>query len=221
MPEMFVSIPVEDFTLEALMQTGSKDAVAVLCHPHPLYGGTMHNNVVSAMQLACSRLGWSTLRFNFRGVGRSGGRHAQGEGEVEDVRNVVNYLKSLGYSIFHWGGYSYGAWVLLKAVQRGLDAESFVLVSPPLDFLPFESLNIPDRPCLVTAGNDDLFCSVQALKSWLSRQTVSERNLSLEFFPLCDHFYLGREKGLTDKIFRFLDGRFNKDGDGRNREPND
>src|SRR5215510_7238151 len=94
--EEHVTFPVGDITLEGLFWTPPQTPAigAVLCHPHPLYGGEMHNNVVSALADALQQAGVATLRFNFRGVGRSGGEHGGGEAEVEDVKAAVSYLLS-------------------------------------------------------------------------------------------------------------------------------
>src|SRR5438067_4231408 len=97
--------------LEALLNAGAPDAAyaAVVCHPHPLYGGTMHNKVVFNAMKALSSFGFPVLRFNFRGAGLSEGRHDEGRGEVEDVRAAIDWLdESFGLPII-FAGFSFGA----------------------------------------------------------------------------------------------------------------
>jgi len=116
--EEHVTFPVGDITLEGLLWAPPQapSVGAVLCHPHPLYGGEMRNNVVSALAEALQRAGVATLRFNFRGVGQSGGEHGGGEAEIEDVKAAVTYLLSRqAVKTVAVAGYSFGAIVGLRA----------------------------------------------------------------------------------------------------------
>src|SRR5581483_12420564 len=112
------TFPVGGITLEGLLSipATSPQMGVVVCHPHPLYGGEMHNNVVSALIDAFQHAGFATLRFNFRGVGRSGGSHGQGVTEVEDVKAAVSYLLSRQpVQTVVVAGYSFGSMVGLQA----------------------------------------------------------------------------------------------------------
>ena len=208
MAEEPVMIPVGDgkIALEALFEEGRIGRNAVLCHPHPLYGGNMHNNVVQTAREAFAALGWGTLRFNFRGVGASGGSAAQGQKDALDLIAVSAYLKANSPGHIDLAAYSYGAWAALEAVRRGFSPDSFILVSPPLDFMSFEELEVPDVPGLVTIGNQDDFCSVQSLRKWLSIRPNAR--VTLEILPYTDHFYWGTERELSEKITAFLQQNF-------------
>ncbi len=207
MAEVPLTLKLEDVELEALYEKGNGRDAVLLCHPHPLYGGSMENNVVMALQEIFAERGWGTLRFNFRGVGRSTGDYGYGESEAADLLGVAGYLSSHGVSVLHAAGYSFGAWVLLKAVQLGLQPESLVLASPPVDFLPFEDLRVPSKPSLFTLGTSDQFCTVDSLRAWLL-DAAPEDDVHVEFLTHCDHFYWGCEDTLSRHVSAFLDARF-------------
>lgn len=209
MSEISSMIPAGRIFLEAsyMEGRGSASEGVILCHPHPLYGGSMDNNVISTLQDTLSRWGWGTIRFNFRGVGRSGGAYGDGEGEVEDVMAVATYLeKEKGKKILHIAGYSFGAWIALKAIARGIEAGCVILVSPPMDFLDFGLLRLPQKPCLITVGDRDSFCALGTLRAWLEQQQTN----ALDFQTLagCDHFYWNQEELLSVRVSEFLGKHF-------------
>lgn len=204
MAEVSVAIPVGKIMLEALFHSGNLSDAAIICHPHPLYGGSMDNNVVSVLQAVLEEWGWGTLRFNFRGVGGSGGRHEEGLGEVDDVLGVAAYLAARGVKTIHLAAYSYGVWIGLGAIRKGLRAASALLISPPLDFLDFSGLRLPDVPCLITAGDRDSFCATGSLKSWLALQTVESDRLNVHILVGCDHFYWNHDELLSARVREFL-----------------
>ncbi|GLI34029.1 alpha/beta hydrolase [Desulforhabdus amnigena] len=219
MSEKFVKISAGNILLEAFYDRGRGEDAAVLHHPLPLYGGSMDNNVVLALQKVLSGWGWSTLRFNFRSVGRSGGNFNEKEGDVEDALAAAAYLRGQGHEAVHLAGYSYGAWIVLKAIQKGLDASSLVLVSPPLDFLDFKGLELPSKPCLITLGENDDFCSVASLEKWLKDQPGAANFVSRSILPQCDHFYWGVESRLSLEVKDFLQAHFHSSASEKSREP--
>ncbi len=200
MAEERVKIAVQngEAFLEGLWEEGAKGRNVVLCHPHPLYGGDMHNEVVQVMRRTFAMLGWTTLRFNFRAGGA-----AQGKRDALDLLDVATFLHSRSAGPIDLAGYSYGAWAAMEAVQAGLCPDSLVLIAPPLDFLSFEGLKPLEAPTLITLGESDEFCSQAALSSWLS--TGPHPNLQVEILPSVDHFYRGAERDLSEKIKVFLD----------------
>lgn len=206
MQEQSVRIPVNSgrITLEGLFHEGNLLRSVILCHPHPLFGGNMDNNVVIAAQNAFAACGWSTLRFNFRGVGRSEGRSGQEETAGEDVLAAAEYLRTQRPGTkLDVVGYSYGAWAVLQAVRHGLVPELLCLFSPPLDFMSFAELVLPDNPVLLTLGNQDDFCSVESLRKWLSGQQA-QNHVTLRIIPYCDHFYREFGQELRTAIIDFL-----------------
>lgn len=204
MPETEISISSGDITLEARLDDAAGVDMVVLCHPHPLYGGNMDNNVVWTLKKTLRAFGWSTLRYNSRGVGRSGGFYGDGEGETQDLLAVLNYVMQKRNRILHLAGYSYGAWVGLKAVASGFSPASLILVSPPLDFISFQGLAVPHVPCLITLGTKDEFCRVSSLDDWLALLNLPGEILTVEKIPRCDHFYRGWESTLASAVETFL-----------------
>ncbi len=203
MPEIAVRIPVENgkITLEGLFQEGRNGRTAVLCHPYPPYGGNMLSTVVGTMQHAFAERGWGTLRFNFRGVGASGGATGQSDQEATDLAAIKEYLAERHPGVVDFAGYSYGAWVVLKALRLGLESGLLCLVSPPLDFLSFDGLELPGLPTLITIGEQDDFCRKASLSGWLAGQRAGA---AVEILPSCDHFYRGSETRLASTIGNFL-----------------
>jgi len=208
MSEAAMTIPCGNLFLEALFDQGHGIDAAIICHPHPLYGGSMDNNVVSALQKTLQNCGWGTLRFNFRGVGGSTGQHRGAQGDVEDLLTVFQYVQQQGKKNIHLAGYSYGAWIGLKAMKQGLQPDTAILVSPPLDFLDFKNLQPPSCPCLITVGDQDDFCTVDSLMKWISPQSGGDDRALIEILPRCDHFYWSHEKLLSEKVIGFLRGDF-------------
>jgi len=190
-----------------------------LCHPHPLYGGNMDNNVVWSLKKALRGWGWQTLRYNSRGVGESGGVYGGGEGETKDLLAVVEFAaeRCEGVSI-HLAGYSYGAWIGLKAIARGFRPNSVILVSPPLDFIGFDGLSIPEVPCLITLGTKDSFCTTKSLEEWVTMLNPPAALTTVELIPGCDHFYWGWEPSLVSKVEVFLQRHFGSKGSGITRK---
>ena len=135
-----ITISSGDLSLEGLLSRGESDRGVVISHPHPLYGGEMRNQVVGIIQEVLAGKGWTTLRFNFRGVGRSQGEYDEGVGEQEDVRAAVRYLKELGIKEIFLAGYSFGAWVNAQAALDLPEVAGSILVSPPQAMMDFSFL---------------------------------------------------------------------------------
>lgn len=206
MSEASVMIPNGSLRLETLCDEGNGVDAAVICHPHPLYGGSMDNNVVAALQKTLHDWGWGTLRFNFRGVGGSTGHHRGAQADAEDLLAVCQYAHQQGKKNLHLAGYSYGAWIGLRAMKLGLQPNTAILVSPPLDFLDFRGLAPPACPCLITVGDQDDFCTVASLRNWVASMPEGEGTAQVEILPQGDHFYCDQERLLSEKVTRFLHG---------------
>lgn len=143
-----------------------RSATIVLCHPHPQHGGTMRNKVVTIMERAMRELGLSTLRFNFRGVGDSEGQYDEGNGEVDDLLAVVDWLQKTRPSDDLWlGGFSFGAFISLKAAQN-LPVRQMITIAPPVERYGFEQLLPPNCPWLVVQGDEDDVVSAAAVEQW-------------------------------------------------------
>jgi alpha/beta superfamily hydrolase len=170
----------------------------VICHPHPLYGGDMDNPVVVRVAEVGSESGLSTLRFNFRGVGRSTGTHARGQGEQDDLRVAMDALRArvpegrpLGVA-----GYSFGAWIAAQVTGSHVPAAALCLIAPPLDMLDFGSFAGTDVDVLLVAGTRDPYCPHPAL-AVLANRLPSARIDTIEG---ADHFFFGKLFPLGEAI---------------------
>lgn len=202
MAEQNIFIASGDLKLEALLEDLPGERAVVVTHPHPLYGGEMRNNVVQTVVEAYRGRGFSTLRFNFRGVGRSQGSHDQGRGEQEDVAGALAYMASLGKKKIDLAGYSFGAWVNAQGIERFHLANRLVMVSPPVNFVDFGFLQPNSKICLVVTGSRDDIADpsmVESLVSGWGPETV------LRIIRDADHFYWGKIEELQSVIADFLD----------------
>ncbi len=177
-------------------------SAAVICHPHPLYGGTMDNNAVVAIAQTLQETGHSTLRFNFRGVGGSQGTHGGGTDEIEDVRAAIGLVcdKSEGEDCsVVLAGYSFGSWVAASALAGEGSVAHLILVAPPTSMFDFSMLADDDaeRARHFIVGERDQFCDRDALQQIFDRLPEPK---SMKIIPGADHFLFGREKALADAV---------------------
>jgi alpha/beta superfamily hydrolase len=176
---------------------------AVICHPHPLYGGDMRNNATLAIERALLRHGVAGLRFNFRGVGRSEGAHAGGEGEREDARAALAYLRAQPGLVglpSGLGGFSFGGVVALAAAADEPDLAFLVLVSPAARQPPSGVERIAAPKLIVGGGRDSAI--PPDLLAGLAAQLHPPKKLVI--VDTADHFWFAREKLLEDAIEGFL-----------------
>jgi len=199
--EETVTFTSDGFEIESRLASGDKPIGVAVSHPHPLYGGNMHNNVVTAVCRAYQEIGATTLRFNFRGVGGSRGRYADGIGEQADVRAAVKFLADMDLQQTELAGYSFGAWVNALAVTDGLKVDNMIMVSPPVAFIDFESIADLNSLKLVVTGNRDEIAPAEMVEkmypAWNPRA-------SFEVIDGADHFYGGCEQKLEEILIRNL-----------------
>ena len=131
--------------------------IAIILHPHPQFGGTMNNKVVHRMHYAFHELGFTVMRFNFRGVGRSQGTYDQGVGELSDAASALDYLQSMHNSSKHcWvAGFSFGAWIGMQLLMRRPEITGFVSVAPPANMYDFSFLAPCPNSGLIINGTAD------------------------------------------------------------------
>lgn len=201
-----VTFSAGDITLEGLFQTPAQTPTigAVLCHPHPLYGGEMHNNIVSALMTAFQQAGVATLRFNFRGVGRSSGSHGQGEAELEDVKAAVTYLLSRQpFQTVVVAGYSFGSMVGLQAGAADPRVHKLIGVAFPLGFRDPSFLLSVTKPKLLISGDHDTYSPVPDLQKLLTQMPDPK---TLVIVKGADHFFWGQEGEVATAAVEFLRG---------------
>ena len=198
----------DSVTLEALMEypafSSQPVASCLICHPHPLYGGDMNNNVVTALSRSMITDGIATLRFNFRGVGQSGGSYGEGVSEMLDVAACLNHLSSderLDSSKIILSGYSFGSWVAMKTTISDQRPSRLIMISPPLDMYDFSFLRSEKRPKLMVAGDGDFVCSLKRFEEFSDEVADPKMSVILKGH---DHFHWGTEDAITNQARQFL-----------------
>ncbi|MBX3706160.1 MAG: alpha/beta hydrolase [Pseudomonadales bacterium] len=187
-------IPSSQGHLEARLDRPTEPAgiAAVLCHPHPLYGGSLHDGVLDHAARALLGCGVSCLRFNFRGVGASDGRFDGGDGETDDLMDAVAWLRANETPRQLWlAGYSFGAHVVWQALGRGGEADRVLLVAPPVGRMAFAVRRLA-CPVDVFAGDADEFIDQQALAAW--------DGVNVHLLAGADHFFVGCGADLERRI---------------------
>jgi uncharacterized protein len=196
-----------DITLEGVLsypQKSSSCPGVVICHPHPLYGGDMNNNVVLGIKGTLQAEGFITLRFNFRGVTLSEGKYDEGKGEVDDVIAAVNFLRShtkVDQDRLFLVGYSFGAWVGLRAALTINALRAVAGIAPPCGVYDFNFLHDSKLPILLVGGDHDTFCKKKELEIIFDKISSSKKKVIL---PESDHFFSGREGEVGEEVKNFF-----------------
>jgi len=195
--------------LEALLNAGAENAshAAVVCHPHPLFGGTLHNKVVFHIMKALNSFGFPVLRFNFRGTGLSQGDHDHGIGEVDDVRAALDWLDNELHLPLIFAGFSFGAAVGLKAACADSRVKAAISVGTPVvpvaadTELPriytFDFLHDCAKPKLLVSGARDQFGLRTKLEALVRSLPEPKKLVVIEG---ADHFFEGRLRELREAI---------------------
>jgi alpha/beta superfamily hydrolase len=182
--------------IEGLLEWISEKGV-IVTHPHPLYGGDMHNPVVETTVEAFINHGFTTLRFNFRGVGGSQGSYDDGIGELRDLCNAFTFLAESGIHKIFLAGYSFGAWVNAHMSHKDATYAEMIMISPPVALMDFTFLKkIPKLKLVVSGSRDEIAPALQIKKmlpAWNPDATV-------EIIPGADHFYSGYLDALADAL---------------------
>ncbi len=180
--------------LEALLNAGDESPryAAVVTHPHPLFGGTMHNKVVFHAMKALNGFGVPVLRFNFRGVGASQGQHDNGYGEVEDVRTAIEYMKRKFERPIIFAGFSFGASTGMRAACPDNDVHAAISIGTPMRaddrVYQYRFLENCGKPKLFISGERDQFATPKQLADLVERVPEPKR---LVLIPEADHFFAG------------------------------
>jgi len=187
-------------SIEALVEvpagyTGER--CAVICHPHPLYGGTLTNKVVYITARALQERGFATLRFNFRGVGGSAGVYDDGLGETADA------IAACDYALARWprasltlAGFSFGSFVAFRvALQR--DLRELIMIAPPVRRFAFGTDDLPRVPWVVIQGDTDDVVECADVQAWVASLTTPPK---LQIIPGAEHFFHGRLNDLKAAV---------------------
>ena len=220
MPEVIINGP--EGRIEGRYQHSREPnaPIALVLHHLPTHGGTMNGKIVYALFRAFTKRGFSTLRFNFRGVGRSQGSFARGEGELSDAASALDWLQTYNQNAAGcWiGGYSFGAWIGMQLLMRRPEIDSFISVAPPASMYDFSFLApCPSSGLIVHGDADDIVSSesVQKLVNKLSHQ----RDIKIDYSLLkgANHFFTDKMEELEQVISDYLDANLERTLGPRNR----
>jgi alpha/beta superfamily hydrolase len=203
MAESRIRIDAGGIRIEGLLENFPGEKGLVMTHPHPLYGGTMHNNVVRSVVHAYGEMNYSTLRFNFRGVEGSEGQFENGIGEQEDVKAALAYMSGIGKKAIDLAGYSFGAWVNALGLTKFQDAQRLIMVSPPVSFIDFSFIEYNPKIKLVICGTRDEIAEYKKVEKMLPKW--NDQAL-FRVIQGADHFYSGHEEQLIEIIGAYLRG---------------
>ena len=190
--------------LEALLNSGAENAThaALVCHPHPVYGGTMHNKVVFHAMKALNSFGFPVLRFNFRGFGLSEGEHSHGEGECEDVRAALDWLEREFPLPLIFAGFSFGAAVGLRVACPDDRVKAVIGLGLPVQPVDdrtynFDFLQSCTKPKLFVSGSRDQFGPRVKIENLVKSLPAPKK---LVIVDSADHFFEGRLREMRDAM---------------------
>lgn len=198
-----IAIPGPAGDLQAVIEVpegAALDRCGVVCHPHPLHGGTLDNKVVHAIARAFNELGVATVRFNFRGVCKSAGAFANGIGETEDALAVIEYARKRWPNAALWlGGFSFGGAVAVRAAEV-TQTSLLVTVSPAVTRFDLTNVKVPACPWLVVQGDPDDVVEAHAVLAWAAQLQPPP---TVKVLPGAGHFFHGRLHELRETILEF------------------
>ncbi|MCY7346461.1 MAG: dienelactone hydrolase family protein [Pyrinomonadaceae bacterium] len=189
-PKGNLQIPASHGELEAILKepNGEIKGAALVCHPHPLGGGTMHNKVVYRAAAGLNEAGLVALRFNFRGVGGSTGAHDDGVGEQQDVKDALAYLtENYPAEEITFAGFSFGSRFGIEAVLDDARIARFISIGTPVDKYDFSFIKHVRKPVLFVHGDADEFGTVEHLKEVVEQVESPDKQLIV--FENCGHFF--------------------------------
>ena len=208
MPEIIINGP--EGRLECRYQSGQgpNPPIALMLHPHPQHGGTMNNKIVYTLYQIFAKRGFACLRFNFRGVGRSQGSFARGEGELSDAAAALDWLQAYNEDASQcWiAGFSFGAWIGMQLLMRRPEITSFISVAPPANMYDFSFLAPCPSSGLILSGEKDEIVppeSVETLVNKLRQQRGID--LDLRTIPKANHFFHKKLPALEKEVGEYLD----------------
>ncbi|NWG70062.1 MAG: alpha/beta hydrolase [Parvularculaceae bacterium] len=210
MPEVIFAGP--GGRLEGRYQRGKGDSppVALILHPHPLFGGTMNNRACFELYNLFARKGFAVLRFNFRGVGRSQGEYDHGQGELADAATALDYLQQLNPNApYAWvGGFSFGAWIGMQLLMRRPEITGFISVSAPANLYDFSFLAPCPSSGVVLHGELDKVCAPEETRTMVDRtRTQKGRKIEFQIVPGADHFFEQHIDAMIGQAESYLDKR--------------
>jgi alpha/beta superfamily hydrolase len=209
MPEVIINGPAGRIEGRYQHSKAPNAPVALLLHPHPQHGGTMNNRIVYALFHAFARRGFSCLRFNFRGVGRSQGAYDKGEGELADAAAALDWLQTWNQNASAcWiGGFSFGAWIGMQLLMRRPEIDGFVSVAPPANMFDFSFLApCPSSGLIVHGAADEIVPEAATAKLVAKLSQQKDIRIDYRVMDEANHFFHNRTDELTAVVDAYLDG---------------
>jgi alpha/beta superfamily hydrolase len=191
--------------LEAILKetAGAVTRAAIVCHPHPLFGGTMHNKVVFRIARAFADAGFAVLRFNFRGTGRSEGEHDSGRGEQDDLRSAIEFIERRYAGAEIWlAGFSFGSAVMLRAAACDDRVRAIIAVGVPVSRQDFSDVAHCNKPKLLVQGSNDQYGPLDQLETLF--ESLDEPK-QMKVIDDADHFFEGHLPELAETVTKFID----------------
>lgn len=202
-----VSFPSGRLVLEGILtmpEATERLPAVIVCHPHPLYGGSMDNNVVSGVCEALTQAGLISFKFNFRGVGGSQGEFSQGVGERDDVKAAISFIstvKEVDSQRIGIAGYSAGAGFALPVGFKDARIKALAAISPPLSIFDFDFLKSCPKPNLLISGSKDDLIPADHFLQFCQKLNEPKK---CEIIEEADHFWWGYESRLADEVATFF-----------------
>lgn len=196
--------------------------LVLVLHPHPLYGGTMNNKVVYTLYQTFVNNGFSVMRFNFRGVGKSQGKYDEGIGEMMDAASALDWMQQQNPDAgMCWiSGFSFGAWIALQLLMRRPELEGFVAASPPANLYDFTFLSPCPSSGLITMGDKDDVVSEEAVSKLIGKlSTQPGAQVDYSVIPGADHYYRNHLDTLADMVARYSRERVEEFASKRRTRP--
>lgn len=211
MPEVFFNGPAGRIEGQYVRSPDPKAPVALVLHPHPLYGGTMNNKVVYNVYKTLFQNGFTVLRINFRGVGRSMGEYDEGIGEMTDAATALDWLQ-VNHQLSNVNliaGFSFGAWIAMQLIMRRPEITNFIAVSPPVNTYDFSFLSPCPIPGLIVQGDKDSVVSEDAVHELVQRLS-KQKNIKVDYRMIAgaDHFFRDTINVLNQEVGDYLKQTF-------------
>ena len=207
MPEVIFNGPEGRLESRYHHSKESNAPIALVMHPHPQHGGTMNNKVVYGLYHVFVRQGFSVLRFNFRGVGRSQGTFDSGQGELSDAASALDWLQSINPNGAQcWVvGFSFGAWIGMQLLMRRPEISAFISISPPASHYDFSFLAPCPSSGLIVHGTTDEVVPIASVQK-LANKLQAQKNITVDYVPVtgANHFFSGRQDSMLEIVDNYV-----------------
>jgi len=213
MPELIINGPAGRIEARYHHEPASDSPIALILHPHPQFGGTMNNQVVYSLYYTFAQRGFSVLRFNFRGVGRSQGFWDGGPGELADAASALDWLQTVKPDAkYCWiAGVSFGTWIAMQLLMRRPEVDGFICVAPPSNLYDFSFLAPCPSSGLMVNGDKDRVVPSNSVAE-LTGKLKTQRGIKIdhEVIPGANHFFEDKTEDLESVVGGYLDMRLAK-----------